>query len=191
MTNGCLITRSTILYLLLISAQLCYRSNGKSLHNSKPVFCPKFRLTWPVYNTRFLHDPCLTSSSIRHLGRTITVKGYYNRRLNYYPNSSSSYQAIRIRVSGDVSLNPGPDKCITCNRTVATNHRAVSCDSCNGWTHIKCGNIKPNQYKAMQLMDNFEWFCQPCLDARLSMFQITLVIVYNTKTTTSKGLPPL
>lgn len=168
MTNGCLITRSTILYLLLISAQLCYRSNGKSLHNSKPVFCPKFRLTWPVYNTRFLHDPCLTSSSIRHLGRTITVKGYYNRRLNYYPNSSSSYQAIRIRVSGDVSLNPGPDKCITCNRTVATNHRAVSCDSCNGWTHIKCGNIKPNQYKAMQLMDNFEWFFQPCLDARLS-----------------------
>ena len=114
MTNGCLITRSTILYLLLISAQLCYRSNGKSLHNSKPVFCPKFRLTWPVYNTRFLHDPCLTSSSIRHLGRTITIKGYYNRRLNYYPNSSSSYQAIRIRVSGDVSLNPGPDKCIKC-----------------------------------------------------------------------------
>ncbi|PFX14301.1 Tyrosine kinase receptor Cad96Ca [Stylophora pistillata] len=46
--------------------------------------------------------------------------------------------------------------------------RAVSCDSCNGWTHIKCGNIKPNQYKAMQLMDNFEWSCQPCLDARLS-----------------------
>ena len=51
---------------------------------------------------------------------------------------------------------------------MATNHRAVSCDSCNGWTHIKCGNIKPNPYKAVQSMDNFEWFCQPCLDARLS-----------------------
>ena len=34
MTNGCLITRSTILYLLLISAQLCYRSNGKSLRST-------------------------------------------------------------------------------------------------------------------------------------------------------------
>ena len=68
----------------------------------------------------------------------------------------------RIHVSGDVALNPGPDKCTVCLKTVASNHRAVNCDECNNWVHIKCGKIKPKQYEAMQLLDNFEWVCPPC-----------------------------
>lgn len=40
-----------------------------------------------------------------------------------------------------VAVNPGPTRfpCDVCNRPVAVNHRALQCDGCSVWTHIKCG----------------------------------------------------
>ena len=36
------------------------------------------------------------------------VKGFISSRQQYYANSTSSFQQIRLFISGDVSLNPGP-----------------------------------------------------------------------------------
>lgn len=71
---------------------------------------------------------------------------------------------------GDICPNPGPisggngkPKCPVCHKTVARNHRAVSCDLCHLWCHIKCGGIKSNQYKHLQLSNDFSWTCPECL----------------------------
>jgi DNA-directed RNA polymerase subunit RPC12/RpoP len=44
--------------------------------------------------------------------------------------------------------NPGPIQypCGICGRSVNSNHRAISCDNCEHWVHIKCGNISPVEY---------------------------------------------
>ena len=49
----------------------------------------------------------------------------------------------RLLSCGDISSNPGPalncNKFSVCRRSVAHNHRAIQCDLCLCWCHIKCG----------------------------------------------------
>lgn len=90
----------------------------------------------------------------RHFGSSFyRGGGYLSFRISLYPNSVSTFQLNRLIISGDISENPGPDKCSVCTNTVAKNHCAISCDSCARWCHIK----------KLQLADDFTWFCPACL----------------------------
>ena len=71
------------------------------------------------------------SKHVRHLGSFPRGKGYFASRVNYYSNSNCSFHLIRLIVSGDISVNPGPEKCAVCLKIVARNHRALSCDHCD------------------------------------------------------------
>ena len=84
-------------------------------------------------------------------------------RISYYANSHSTFHQMRLYTSGDIEINPGPDKCSVCNKRVARNHRAVNCDNCNMWCHIKCASIKPSEYKNYQSLPSFFWWCPRCL----------------------------
>ena len=47
----------------------------------------------------------------RHFGLAAPhhqAKGYYHSKINRYSNSDSTFQLIRLKTSGDISLNPGP-----------------------------------------------------------------------------------
>ena len=85
--------------------------------------------------------------------------------------SSHKYFAImQILLSGDVCLNPGPVRhpCSTCFKPVAKNHRALLCDSCNLWAHIKCENICAKTYAQFMARDGeFAFMCNPCLQNKL------------------------
>ena len=54
---------------------------------------------------------------------------YMKRRVKYYPNSVVQFNILLL--AGDVETNPGDVKnpCSVCARSVAKNHRAISCDS--------------------------------------------------------------
>ena len=88
---------------------------------------------------------------------------YLSSRVMRYPNSTSTFQLCRLQVSGDISPNPGPKKCNVCSRTLARNHRVIHCDQCKGRTHIKCGNIKPSEYKRIQKSTCSTWICPMCV----------------------------
>ena len=67
-------------------------------------------------------------------------------------------------MSGDIEQNPGPGTkypCGMCNRTVARNHRAVCCDECDSWLHIKCCGIDPKTYTNL-VNSNCSWICPTC-----------------------------
>ena len=79
----------------------------------------------------------------------VRKKKFLFSSISYYPNATSRFQINRISISGDVAINPGPqtaasnttkDKCSICSRTVASNHRAIECDNCLQWCHIRCGS---------------------------------------------------
>ena len=36
--------------------------------------------------------------------------------------------------------------CGKCNRPVAKNHKAIQCDICDKWIHIKCNSLKNSDY---------------------------------------------
>ncbi|XP_060579019.1 uncharacterized protein LOC132735993 [Ruditapes philippinarum] len=68
-----------------------------------------------------------------------------------------------IQLSGDIALNPGPIKfpCGGCYRPVASNHRAVYCEACYLWWHIKCAAISASEYVKLS-NDDEPWLCRNC-----------------------------
>ena len=80
----------------------------------------------------------------RHLVNRCHTK-YTKSRFHYYSNSVASFNFELLRLSGDISRNPGPESYTVCRKVVAKNHRAVSCSSCSQRIHIKCGGISPKE----------------------------------------------
>ena len=70
---------------------------------------------------------------VRHLVSFPRGKGYFATRVNYYSNSDCSFHLIRLIVSGDISVNPGPENCVVCLKPIARNHQELSCDQCDSW----------------------------------------------------------
>lgn len=55
----------------------------------------------------------------------------------------------------------GKDKCKACHKTIGKNQRAISCDKCERWTHLKCSDMTTSKYKQMMSKD-FPWICNTC-----------------------------
>ena len=105
----------------------------------------------------------------RHLGFTCPRgRGYFASRLSHTSKSISSFQLKRLILSGDVCPNPGPAKCPVCIKTVARNHRALNCNLCQQWIHIKCGDVKPKDFKQIQSTRS-NWSCSVCLFLELPL----------------------
>ena len=47
-------------------------------------------------------------------------------------------------------LNHAPYPCGVCQRAVAETHRAICCNICQKWVHIKCNNLDKNDYNFFQ-----------------------------------------
>ena len=81
--------------------------------------------------------------------------------------SHRSFFQFLIILSGDVSLNPGPVRhpCSSCClKPVAKNHRAILCDNCDLWAHIKCENISTKIYAEMANSNKqLNFICSSCI----------------------------
>lgn len=51
--------------------------------------------------------------------------------------------------------------CNICNNPVAKNHKAIQCDKCQLWVHIKCNKINGQTYKLLK-QDETAWYCISC-----------------------------
>ena len=62
--------------------------------------------------------------------------------------------------------------CLICEKSVAKNHKAVSCDVHNKWVHIKCNNINTYTYRKLKKSDAL-WYCKECLKKLMSFSSVT------------------
>ena len=51
--------------------------------------------------------------------------------------------------------------CKTCNSPVAKNHKAVQCDKCQLWVHMKCNKINIQTYNMLK-KDETACYCISC-----------------------------
>lgn len=98
---------------------------------------------------------------------------YLSSRISYSTGTTSpTFNPVALTKDllsdGDVSSNPGPSTaikktCNSCRRTLAINHRAISCCTCGQWFHIKCARITSKDYNA-NLANNHlsDWICHQC-----------------------------
>ena len=71
-------------------------------------------------------------------------------------NVDSRHYFLLLLLSGDIEINPGPiNPCSICLRSVARNHRAILCDNCNLWSHIKCYSMSCMDYNNLSKLDEF------------------------------------
>ena len=52
--------------------------------------------------------------------------------------------------------------CNLCAKPVAKTHRALCCDICDQWVHIKCNSVSPSDYERLKTTEA-HWFCLKCI----------------------------
>ena len=58
--------------------------------------------------------------------------------------------------------------CNICGKNVQENARAICCDFCDNWVHIRCNSISPSKYLELSEEDNDEKFlCVKCFNNEL------------------------
>ena len=158
------------LLLLLTLTTLGVRLNSPKLTNSSLPLTPTPACSLLVDNLPFTQrlnesvsslDATYPSMGIRPLSQ---IEGDYLASIpslslvfsmRPVPSQSSNLNKQRLALvflmlilGGDVQTNPGPTKFpyATCQRPVANNHRAMGCDNCGAWVHIKCCGVTLKQY---------------------------------------------
>ena len=130
-------------------------------------------ITIEVLTAKQYHDnPCelaLNDSYVRNFKcfkRHCSKLRLTKSRTLYYANSTST---LRLILSGDIELNPGPLKqkksptCPMCLKTVRSNSKKVECSVCHDRVHLKCVSSKSKQTIN-------DWICTSCLHTVLPFF---------------------
>ena len=60
--------------------------------------------------------------------------------------------------------------CAKCEKAVAKNHRAIQCDICNQWVHIRCNGISEKKYETLK-DDPDPFICIVCITSTLPFSQ--------------------
>lgn len=116
--------------------------------NSKYELRLSSDLNLDKYAMLFYH---IKHNRMQHLAIPIDLKHNHHRMITV------------LIISGDIALNPGPPKypCGECYKPVAKTHRAVLCEGCNYWWHIKCASISPSEYSSLSKTSD-AWLCKNC-----------------------------
>ena len=111
----------------------------------------------------------VNSTSQQSLSVQLRLCGKPSKLLQPLPSKAIQNATLLIlTLGGDIHQNPGPVRypCGFCNKAVASNHRAMECDSCQQWFHIKCSGMSPKMYNIMQKLceqnKECEWICPNC-----------------------------
>ena len=137
-----------LVYLLSPNVQTGKTDNVKSSVAPISLFLGIFMASQGLPLTK------LNSPGTRHFGHSSST-AFFVVRIKRYPNSSSTFQLEKIVASGNVSLNPGPEKCKTCTRAIASNHRCLCCASCTNRYHLKCAAVKSAEYERVVARSGF------------------------------------
>ena len=95
--------------------------------------------------------------------------GWSKSRIAYYGNTCATFSYRYFELCGDINPNPGPirQKCPVCSRTIAKNHRVLSCECCCLKIHIKCSGLTAKQNKQASSIDNHKYICFSCVNQQL------------------------
>lgn len=87
--------------------------------------------------------------------------------------SSSSSQLQNLSSLGMAKADNEPRNCGKCNRIVREDAKAVCCEYCAFWFHVKCEGISDEVYKFLNGGgDQVHWFCKGCNNKALDVMKL-------------------
>ena len=58
--------------------------------------------------------------------------------------------------------NTANDPCGICHKNIPSNQRAIFCNNCNFYVHMKCIDLSAAEYKELEKESDVSWFCKKC-----------------------------
>ena len=130
-------------FLLLIIGISSY--NMKGTENT-----PKMKQT-------LMSSTSLLKRSLDSIGNLLILRN--NKKKNYINiRTRAAYLVILLLLAGDIHPRPGPTSegiCLVCKKQ-ENNKFTLTCETCNGWSHVSCANKGKNQ---ILLDKSYEWLC--------------------------------
>ena len=154
---------------LLCTVRYCYSSpffsfylTSITLTHSEGIVCVDMAMDTLMAHwthTRFLH---WRVSSIylnfHYLHRQHTA--WFRKQLRTFTCKSIKIIAPILLVC--IELNPGPQRCYLCRKSIKTNdHKLIQCDHCSNWIHRNCCNIDDSEYGQL-VHSSCSWACPEC-----------------------------
>ena len=133
-----------------------YQDLEYSYSKGNTVFTSKSHSISP--NQEFVHKLVNRKLSISKQRRPAEV--------NKYVCDFKTFCLLQLLIlSGDVEANPGPVKypCSLCRKPTKSNQKAIQCDFCDAWTHLKCTSLSLSQYQKLANSDE-TFYCNLCSD---------------------------
>lgn len=62
--------------------------------------------------------------------------------------------------------------CTTCNKNVNNNHRAIQCDICDKWIHLKCNFLNSKDYEDLKNSEE-PFFCIQCIELNIPFSKLS------------------
>ena len=122
-------------------------------------------ITWNIRNSTDLRVSSfhvfLKSRSMQH---GTPIKNINCRRT---PNQVNLVMVILL-LSGEDQFNAGPPTrtpkypCGVCGKNVNSTHKAMECEDCLTWYHIKCASMRGNMYRVHMHHNSYTWVCIKC-----------------------------
>ena len=62
--------------------------------------------------------------------------------------------------------------CSVCEKNVNTSHRAIQCDICDRWIHIKCNLLNSKDYENLKHSDE-PFYCIKCIETNIAFSKLS------------------
>ena len=97
--------------------------------------------------------------------------------IHFQQNQSAAYEEERADLTPSEIVNrnllgeltnilpadyEGKCLCRICFKEVKDNHRGISCDVCDMWSHLKCTDVSVKLYNYFCQLSHFKWICNKC-----------------------------
>ena len=160
-----------IVLLLLVSVSYDYDNpeNSRTIRNipsthysQKYIFTSNPNIRSILNNHLFSQEYISASDQIQQ--KKLMSNMYLFALTKLKVKNDGTFLKYLLLLSGDVSLNPGPEfSCGSCHRAVASRHRVLCCQTCNIWIHKKCANVTDTMYQNIKKSPNmFSFQCKNC-----------------------------
>ncbi len=118
----------------------------------------------PSWSFRLDRQDCtLSSTYVNTINNTSIVTK--PKKLTPIPNRHIGLY-ILIVLSGDVSVNPGPNSspaslCVACKKLIRINAKPMKCSDCGRAVHSKCSKFTPSE-RIQYFIAKRDWYCNSC-----------------------------
>ena len=117
----------------------------------------------PNYQKTYFHMHLISTNRYNHLNQNLADENIENpASIKLSPTELENVLLLKELSFISPEDYEGKCACRVCYKEVKDHHRAISCDVCENWSHLKCSDISIKLYNHLKYLHYFKWTCTKC-----------------------------